>query len=54
MVDLNDEISLEKNKRHNIEIVVDRIIIKDGISKRLTDSIETIMDLSDGILLRCV
>ncbi len=51
VVDLNDEISLEKNKRHNIEIVVDRIIIKDGISKRLTDSIETIMDLSDGILL---
>src|SRR5690554_1567820 len=50
VVDLNDEISLEKNKRHNIEIVVDRIIIKDGISKRLTDSIETIMDLSDGIL----
>ena len=51
VVDLNDKISLEKNKRHNIEIVVDRIIIKDGISKRLTDSIETIMDLSDGILL---
>lgn len=48
MYELSEEIKLEKNKKHNIEIVVDRLVIKEGIEKRLTDSIETIMDLADG------
>src|SRR5690554_4608883 len=51
IIELSEDISLEKNKKHNIEIVVDRIKIKKEISKRLTDSIETIMELSNGILL---
>lgn len=46
-----DEITLEKNKKHTIEIVVDRLIIKEGIEKRLTDSIETVMNLSGGLLI---
>ncbi len=41
LYDLSEEIKLEKNKKHNIEIVVDRIVIKDGIRSRLTDSVET-------------
>jgi len=50
--DLSDEtIQLDKNKKHNIEIVVDRLVIKEGIEKRLTDSIETIMQLTGGLLL---
>lgn len=50
--DLSDEtIKLDKNKKHNIEIVVDRLVIKKGIEKRLTDSIETIMQLTGGLLL---
>ena len=49
--DLGEEISLEKNKKHTIEVVVDRLKVKEGIQKRLTDSIETVMDLSGGILL---
>ncbi|MCR1899128.1 excinuclease ABC subunit UvrA [Irregularibacter muris] len=49
--DLGEEISLEKNKKHSIEVVVDRLKIKEGIQKRLTDSIETVMELSHGILL---
>ncbi|MBS4959843.1 MAG: excinuclease ABC subunit UvrA [Clostridiales bacterium] len=49
--DLSEEISLEKNKKHTIEIVVDRLIIKEGIQKRLTESIETVMTLSGGILV---
>jgi len=49
--DLFEEIVLDKNKKHNIEIVVDRLVIKDGIEKRLTDSIETVMNLSGGILV---
>ena len=48
--DLSEEIKLEKNKKHTIEIVVDRLVIKDGIQKRLTESIETVMALSGGIL----
>lgn len=50
MYDLSEPISLEKNKKHSISIVVDRLIIKAGIEKRLTDSIETIMKLSGGLL----
>ncbi len=49
--ELSEDIKLEKNKKHNIEIVVDRLIIKDGIEQRLTDSIETVMKLSDGLLM---
>ena len=48
--DLSEEIKLEKNKKHTIEIVVDRLVIRDGIQKRLTESIETVMSLSGGIL----
>ena len=48
--DLSEEIKLEKNKKHAIEIVVDRLVIRDGIQKRLTESIETVMSLSGGIL----
>lgn len=48
--DLSEEITLEKNKKHNIEIVVDRIIIKDGIEKRLSESVETVSALSGGIV----
>lgn len=46
-----EDINLEKNKKHTIEVVIDRLIIKDGIEKRLTDSIETALKLSDGILI---
>ena len=48
--DLSEEIKLEKNKKHNIEIVVDRLVIKEGMQKRLTESIETVMALSGGML----
>ena len=51
MYELNDEIKLEKNKKHNIEIVVDRLSIREGIQKRLTDSIETALKLSDGLMV---
>ena len=50
MYELTEEIKLEKNKKHNIEIVVDRLSIRDGIKKRLTDSVETAMKLADGLL----
>lgn len=49
--DLSEEIKLEKNKKHNIEIVVDRIAIGDGIKARLTDSIETAIHLSGGLII---
>ncbi len=49
--DLSEEIKLEKNKKHNIEIVVDRIAISDGIKGRLTDSIETAIHLSGGLVI---
>ena len=49
--ELSEEISLEKNIKHNIEIVVDRLVVKAGIEKRLTDSIETVMKLSDGLMI---
>ena len=49
--ELSEEITLEKNVKHNIEIVVDRLVVKPGIEKRLTDSIETVMKLSDGLMI---
>ena len=50
MYELSEEIKLDKNIKHNIEIVVDRLVVKEGIEKRLTDSIETVMALSDGLM----
>lgn len=49
--DLSEEIKMDKNKKHNIEVIVDRLVINDGIKSRLTDSIETATHLSDGIVL---
>ncbi len=49
--ELTEEIKLEKNKKHNIEIVVDRLSVKEGIEKRLADSIENVLDLADGLLM---
>jgi excinuclease ABC subunit A len=51
MYELTEEIKLDKNKKHNIEIVVDRIVIKEGIESRITDSLETVFKLSDGLAL---
>ena len=51
MYELSEEISLDKNIKHNIEIVVDRLIVKPGIEKRLSDSIETVLDLAEGLLM---
>ncbi|REJ24568.1 MAG: excinuclease ABC subunit UvrA [Bacillaceae bacterium] len=48
MMELTDDISLEKNKKHSIDVVVDRLIVKEGIISRLTDSIETALKLGDG------
>lgn len=50
MYELSEEIKLEKNKKHSIEIVVDRLVIKDGIQKRLSDSIENVLKLAEGLL----
>ena len=49
--DLSENISLEKNKKHNIEIVVDRLVVREGIEKRLTDSIENVLHLTGGLLM---
>ncbi|MBO8433965.1 MAG: excinuclease ABC subunit UvrA [Tyzzerella sp.] len=49
--ELTDDIKLEKNKKHTIEIVVDRLVIKEGMQKRLTESIETVMSLTGGLLV---
>lgn len=49
--ELTEEISLEKNTKHNIEIVVDRLVIKEGIEQRLADSVENVLKLSDGLLM---
>ena len=51
LYDLSEEIKLEKNNKHLIEIMVDRLVVKPGIEKRLTDSIETVLGLSDGLLV---
>ena len=50
MYELSEEIQLDKNIKHNIEVVVDRLVIKPGIQKRLTDSIENVMQLSEGLM----
>lgn len=51
LYDLSEEIKLDKNIKHSIEIIVDRLVVKEGIETRLTDSIESVMDLSDGLLI---
>ena len=51
LYELAEEIALDKNQKHNIEIVVDRLVVKEGIEKRLTDSVETVLGLSDGLLM---
>ena len=51
LYELNEEIKLDKNIKHNIEIVVDRLIVKEGIEKRLTDSIENVLHLADGLMV---
>ena len=51
MYELSEEIALDKNVKHNIEIIVDRLVIKPGIEKRLTDSVENVLQLAEGLLL---
>ena len=51
LYDLSEEIKLEKNIKHNIEIVVDRLVVKDGITARLTDSVENTLALAEGLLI---
>ena len=51
MYELTEEISLDKNIKHNIEIVVDRLVVKDGIQKRLADSIENVLELAEGLMI---
>lgn len=51
LYELSEEIKLDKNIKHNIEIVVDRLVVKEGIERRLADSIENVLELSDGLLV---
>ena len=51
MYELSEEISLDKNIKHNIEIIVDRLIVRPGIEKRLTDSVESVLHLAEGLLV---
>ena len=51
LYDLAEEISLDKNKKHDISIVVDRLVVKQGIERRLNDSIEAVMKLAEGIMI---
>ena len=51
VMEIEDEIRLDKNRKHTIEIVVDRLIIREGIQKRLTDSIESALNLAGGLLI---
>ena len=51
MYELSEEIALDKNVKHNIEIIVDRLVIKPGIEKRLTDSVENVLELAEGLLV---
>ena len=51
LYELSEEIKLDKNIKHNIEVVVDRLVVKEGIEKRLTDSIENVLNLADGLLI---
>ena len=51
MYDLSEEIALDKNKKHDISIVVDRLVVKEGIRRRLNDSIEAVMKLAEGLMV---
>lgn len=51
MYELSEEITLDKNIKHNIEIIVDRLVVKPGIEKRLTDSVESVLHLAEGLLV---
>ena len=51
LYELSEEITLDKNIKHNIEIVVDRLVVREGIEKRLTDSIENVLTLSEGLMI---
>ncbi len=51
LYELSEEIKLDKNIKHNIEIIVDRLVVKEGIEKRLTDSIESVMELAEGLMI---
>lgn len=51
LYELSEEIKLDKNIKHNIEIIVDRLVVKEGIERRLTDSIENVLSLSEGLML---
>ena len=51
LYELEEEIKLDKNIKHNIEIVVDRLVVKEGIHRRLTDSIENVLELAEGLLM---
>lgn len=51
LIDLDDDINLDKNKKHNIEVVIDRIIMKEGVAARLSDSLESALRLADGRVL---
>lgn len=50
LYELSEEIKLEKNNKHNIEIIVDRLVVKEGIEKRLSDSIENVLKLAEGLM----
>ena len=49
LYELSEEITLDKNIKHNIEIIVDRLVVKPGIEKRLTDSVENVLHLAEGL-----
>ncbi|MDE7282632.1 MAG: excinuclease ABC subunit UvrA [Lachnospiraceae bacterium] len=51
LYELSEEIKLDKNIKHNIEIIVDRLVVKEGIERRLTDSIENVLNLSEGLMI---
>ncbi len=51
MYELSEKIELDKNKKHNIEVVIDRLVVKEGIQQRLADSIESVIKLSEGLLI---
>lgn len=51
LYELSEEITLDKNIKHNIEIIVDRLVVKPGIEKRLTDSVENVLHLAEGLLI---
>jgi excinuclease ABC subunit A len=50
LYELTEDIKLEKNNKHNIEIIVDRLVVKEGIEKRLSDSVESVLKLAEGLL----